>query len=251
VAGKSKFDRCAFKVASTFQPKSRALLSSMGALELKRCWFEGFDEAIEVEAGYSTQMRISQTMIVPAPARALLPPQSGEWYGWGVKLTFKADERPPVKDNKPKPNLFFEHCTVEGAGLFDLSGSPGPAPIQLVVNECACRANTLLALNSQRPKQQPQFQWAGTGNQYDIFGPTWIVHSTQGTPAFSTDVIDLDSWLRFTGEKQPIRSKLNYEIDSAKRSVPLRPREFAIVAPAASQSGLGADPALVGPWSSP
>jgi serine/threonine-protein kinase len=252
VAGKSKFERCAFKVASTFQPKCRALFASMGALEVARCWFEGFDEAIDVDAGYSTQVRISQTMIVPTPSRFLMPPQLGEWYGWGVKLMFKADERPPAKANQPKPNLIFEHCTFEGAGLLDLAGSPGPAPIQLAVSACAFRANTLLALNSQRPKQNPQFQWVGTGNQYDILGPIWIVHSTQGTPAFSTDVIDLDSWLRFTpGEKQPIRNRLNYEIDSAKRSVPARPREFAIQAPAAPQPRPGADPALVGPWSSP
>ena len=38
----------------------------MGPLEVDRCWFEGFDKAIEVAAGFTTDMRISQTMIVPA-----------------------------------------------------------------------------------------------------------------------------------------------------------------------------------------
>ena len=251
LAGKSKLDRCAFKVASPSQPKSRAVFSSMGALEVERCWFEGFDEAIEVEAGYKTEMRMSQTMIVPAPGHGLIPPQPGEWYGWGVKFTFNADIRTPTNGVQSKPNLTLEHCTVEGAGLFDLTTSPGPAPIQLVVNHCAFRANTLLALNSNRSGQH-QFNWVGAGNQYDILGRSWIVHSTQGSPALSTDVTDLDSWLKFTDiEKEPIRSKLKYQIDPARRPASLRPHEFTIEAPAPPLSRPGADPVLVGPWSNP
>lgn len=252
VAGKSKLDRCAFKVATPSQPRSRAVFSSMGALEVERRWFEGFDESIEVEAGYATQMRMIQTMIVPAPGHCAIPPQLGEWYGWGVKLVFKADVRAEQKGIQPKPNLILEHCTVEGAGLFDLTGSAGPAPIQVTVNRCAFRANSMLALNSKRLKQQPQIEWVGAANQYDILGKIWIVHSTEGSPAFSTDVTDLESWLRFArGEKETIRSQLKYQHDPAKRPATLRPQEFTIEAPAPRQSCPGADPLLVGPWSTP
>jgi eukaryotic-like serine/threonine-protein kinase len=251
VAGKSKLERCAFRVASPSPPKGCcALFSSMGPVDVDRCWFEGFDEAVELTAGYTTEMRMSQTMVVPAPEHGPIQEQPGEWYGWGVKLNFKADERPKVV--QPKPNLTLNYCTVEGAGLFDLTGSQGPAPIGLEVNECVFRANTLLAFNSKRPTQQQQIHWEGAANQYDIVGRIWIVHSTAGSPAFSTEITDLESWLRITpGEKNTIRSKLKYQIDPARRPASLRPHDFTIVAPAPPQTRPGANPLLVGPWSNP
>ena len=128
VAGKSKIDRCAFKVALPNQPRGcrAAPLSSLGPVEVDRCWFEGFDEAIELAAGYETKVRISQTMIVPAAGRDPFQAQPGEGYGWGVKSDFKADLRSSTKANRSKPNLILDHCTIEGAGLFDLTGSFGP-----------------------------------------------------------------------------------------------------------------------------
>jgi eukaryotic-like serine/threonine-protein kinase len=251
VAGKSKLERCAFKVASPSLPKGcRALFSSLGPVDVERCWFEGFDEAIEVAAGYTTEMRIRQTMIVPAPGHGPIQDQPGDWYGWGVKFVFNADVRSQA--DQPKPNLILDHCTVEGAGLLDLTGSQGPAPIRLEVNQCVFRANTLLAFNPQRPRQQQQIHWEGAGNQYDIVGHAWIVHSTAGSPAFSMEITDLESWLHITpGENKTIRSKLKYQIDPARRPASLQPHDFTIEAPAPPQSRPGADPAQVGPWSSP
>ena len=228
LAGKSKIERCAFKLESPSQPKECcALLSNMGPLEVDRCWFEGFDKAIEVAAGYTTDIRISQTMIVPASRRAPLQAQPDDLCGWGVKFNFSADIRPPKSGVQPKPNLILNHCTVEGAGVLDLTSSQGPAPIQLAVNQCAFRTNALLAFNSNRPKEQQQIHWEGVANQYDIIGRSWIVHSTEGSPAFSSDVTDLESWLRFApAEKKTIRSKLKYRIDPSARSVPPGPARF-------------------------
>jgi eukaryotic-like serine/threonine-protein kinase len=253
VAGKSKLERCAFKVELPNRPKGCcALFSSLGPVEVERSWFEGFDEAIELQAGYESELRISQTMIVPGSGGGPIQAQPSESYGWGVKCTFKADLRSPAKGTRSKPNFILDHCTVEGAGLFDLTSSPGPAPIQLAVNQCAFRANTLLAFNPKRPEEQQQIYWEGTANQYDILGRTWIVHSTEGSPAFSTGVTDLGSWLHITpGEKNTILSKLKYQVDPTKRPAPLRPRDFAIEAQAPPQSRPGANPALVGPWSNP
>ena len=54
-AGVAKIDRCAFKVAATSHIKgSVALFSDGGALEVDRCWFEGFDKAIELSASNKT-----------------------------------------------------------------------------------------------------------------------------------------------------------------------------------------------------
>jgi hypothetical protein len=253
LAGKSKIERCAFKLEAPSQPKGCcALLSNMGPLEVDRCWFEGFDKAIEVAAGFMTEIRVSQTMIVPAIRRAPLQAQPDDWYGWGVKFDFSADIRPPTSGVQPKPNLILNHCTVEGAGFLDLTSSRGPAPIQLAINQCAFRTNALLAFNSDRPQEQQQIQWVGAANQYDILGRSWIVHSTEGSPAFSTDVTDLESWLRFApAEKKTIRSKLKYQIDPSARSLPPGPRDFAVEAISPSEPCPGADPRLVGPWSKP
>jgi eukaryotic-like serine/threonine-protein kinase len=251
VAGKSKIERCAFKVVSPAPPKGcRAIFSNLGPVDVERCWFEGFDEAIEVTAGYSTEIRISQTMIVPAPGHGPIQAQPGEWYGWGVKFVLDADVRSNVA--QPKPNLILDHCTVEGAGLLDLTSSPGPASIRLEVNQCVFRANALMAFNPKRPKQPEQIQWKGMANQYDILGRSWIVHSTEGSPALSTDATDLDSWLHITpGEKKTIQSKLKYQNDPARRPASLRPHDYAIEPPTPPQSRPGADPRLVGPWSKP
>ena len=100
------------------------LVSNMGGLEVDRCWFEGFDDAIEVDANYGTQMKITQTMIVPNSRLGSDQTHPSEGYGWGLKFKFVADIRPMPKGARPKPNLILDHCLVEGAGLFDLTSSP-------------------------------------------------------------------------------------------------------------------------------
>ena len=87
----------------------------MGALEIERCWFEGFDNAVEVEANNATQMRISQTMIVPDFHRRLLESQPGQWYGWGVKIKFSADNLPPSK-GAPSEAEFDPRSLHDGGG---------------------------------------------------------------------------------------------------------------------------------------
>ena len=246
-ASASTFEHCAFKVAAGPKPKGcRALFSDMGALEVDCCWFEGFDQAIDVTASYMTHMRISQTMIVPASGRDLAHAQVGEWYGWGVKIKFAGALRP----QSAQPNILLDHCTVEGAGLFDLAASEGPARLQVEMKKSVLRGNALLALNRNRPPGE-QIYWQGEANQFDIQGPTWIVNSaSEGSPMFSASVTDLGGWLVFApAEKTPIRTKVKYQIDPSARSEPLQPRDFAIEPGAQPQSHPGADAELVGPRS--
>jgi len=251
-AGKTTIERCAFIVAPGSYPAGcRALASNMGALEIERCWFEGFDDAIEADANYGTEMQIKQTMIVPSSGRGANQTHPSEGYGWGLKFKLIGDIRPTAKGALPKPNLILDHCLVEGAGLFDLTSSQGPAPLRVAVNQCTFRTNSLLALNRKRLKMEEQIHWEGKGNQYDILGHSWIVESaSEGSPAFSKDVVDLDSWLRVTrGEKETVRAKPKYLIDPATRSESRRPSDFAIEGLPQPQAHPGADPSLIGPWS--
>ena len=201
---------------------------------MERCWFEGFDEAIEVAAGYTTEMRISQTMIVPAPGHGPIQRSARRMVRLGREVQVR--RRRTSQGCPAKAEFDPRSLHNRRGGLARLDGQPGPAPIQLEVNQCVFRANTLLAFNPKRPKQQKQIHWEGAANQYDILGRSWIVHSTAGSPAFSTEITDLDSWLHITpGEKKTIRSKLKYQIDPAKRPASLRPLDFAIEAPTPPQ----------------
>ena len=73
-------------------------------------------------------MKISQTMIVPDFHGELSNRPTEPVVRLGREIKFSAGIRPPTKGAKPKPNLILDHCTMEGAGLFDLTSSRGPAP---------------------------------------------------------------------------------------------------------------------------
>jgi hypothetical protein len=247
-AGTVKIERCAFKVAGISSLKgSRAILSNGGKLNVNRCWFEGFDEAIDIVAMINAPAHIQQTMIVPAVDLAQSQGQPIEGYGWGVKLQIGAGGVAQTKS--PQPHLSLEYCTFEGTGLIDAAKSPASFPLEIEVNRCAVAAKAILAC---RPALSPssQIHWRGEGNQYDILGPFWIVLSaTEVTPAFSSAVTDLNSWLLFApGDNRPIPDKLVFLIDPKLRAQSREPRNFAVRAPAAPLRRPGADPELVGPW---
>ena len=52
--------------------------------------------------------------------------------------------------NNPPPHLILEHCTVENAGLIDLTNSPASSQLEVEVNHCAVKAEALLAFQIVR-----------------------------------------------------------------------------------------------------
>ena len=152
----------------------------------------------------------------------------------------------------PLPHLILEHCTVEKAGLIDLTNNPVASVIEVEVNHCAVKAEALLACKPDIPPSS-QVRWRGVGNQYEILGRVWIVLSaSEGTPAFSSAATDLQSWLLFAPEdRNPIQDKLKFLTDVATRAKLAQPSAFKIQTSVAPQITPGADPELVGPWSNP
>ena len=68
----TKIQRCAFEAAGPARLKdSCAIVADGGSLVVDRCWFLGFDKAIEIDAYDGTIARIQQTMIVPATGPAM------------------------------------------------------------------------------------------------------------------------------------------------------------------------------------
>ena len=251
-AGSAKVDRCAFKVMGSSRVKgSRAILSNGGVLDVNRSWFQGFDEAINVTTMNSAPAQIRQTIIVPAFETLPTQVQPPDWYGWGVKIQFGGGRaRPKMKDSSP--HLILEHCTFETAGLIDLTNTSPPSRLNVEVNHCAVKAKALLACR-EGANAFTLMRWQGMGNQYDIDGPAWIVFSaSEGTPALSSAVLDLQSWLqRVPGDRNPIHDKLKFLTPREVRTIQGQPSDFKIQNPVGSQGPPGADPALVGPWSNP
>jgi hypothetical protein len=222
----------------------------MGSLAVERCWFEGFDKAIDLAADYRSHVEIRGTMIVPSTKRDAVAGQGSELYGWGVRIEFRGVDAPNAK--VALANILFDHCTVEGAGLIDLTTSAGPGHMRVEARHCAVRGETLLALHPNRPPES-QIRWQGEANQYDVHGRSWLVSSASaGSPIFSIAATDLKGWVEFApGDKNPILSKLKYQKDPAARPESLRPQDFVIDAPWPPQAHPGANPELVGPWSHP
>ncbi len=230
--------QCAFEVIGDPPPNGGlALASSSLVLTVDRCWFEGFDTAIDIQSFEGTVAKIRQTMIVPRPRLT-------ERRGWGVELHLAPGGEKP----KVVRRLVLEHCTLEGAGFVQLVPAAVQLPLEIEVKQCAVRAEWLLAWKPLKPEDHfaTQFHWHGEGNQFEIRGNSWIVLSREGTPALSAEATDLDSWSKVAAqERDPIRTALHYRIDPALRTVPLRPNDFAID----SLNPPGADPEQVGPWS--
>ncbi len=225
-AGSVKIERCAFKVAGISGLKgSRAIFSNGAKLNVNRCWFEGFDEAFDITAMINAPARIQQTMIVSPANLTQTEGQPLEGYGWGVKLQISAGG--VAKAKNAEPHLTLEYCTFAGTGLIDATKSQGSFQLEIKVNHCAVEAKAVLAC---KPALSPssQVHWLGEGNQYDIHGRFWIVLSaSEVTPAFSSSVTDLNSWVLFApGDNKPIPNKLVFLNDPAVRAKSLQPRDY-------------------------
>jgi eukaryotic-like serine/threonine-protein kinase len=240
-AGFVRIERCAFQVEKSPGPDGSRVLTVEGKdLTIDRCWFQGFDKAIHIDA-FNGSFAIRQTMIVSGSPVAPATPSATDWYGWGVEVQLT----PGGSGEKRK--LVLEDCTFDGAGLLDIVPGPVPLPLDVAVKRCAVRARAILSCPQEH---LAQIRWQGEGNQLEILEKCWIVLSSRmGTPALSTSVIDLESWSKTVGnEKGSIGSTINYHTTPAARPYPSRPRDFAIDATGSPRIKAGADPEKVGPW---
>jgi eukaryotic-like serine/threonine-protein kinase len=247
-AGRCRIERSAIRlVHGPRAAGSRALLSNGGVLEVARSYFQGFDTAIDFAAMGRATAHVSETIFAPStePAAA----QSSEWYSWALRLQVGASLAADPK--RTQPHISLDHCTIDGAGVADLTSNLSSAGLRMQFTHCAIRAEAVLAC---RPGKDPKLQvhWSGSGNQYDILGRPWIVLSAkEGTPLMSTAPTDLAGWLEFVvHETNPVHAKLKFRLDPAMRSAATDPSVFTVEATANSGATPGADPSLVGPSSS-
>jgi serine/threonine-protein kinase len=250
-AGSAKFDRCAFQVKRPDRPpRSSAILSDGGVLEVTRCWFEGFDEAIRIKAMNRATSRLRQTMIVRQTKFEADESGAKDWYGWAVKLQLPAGLGASGKSSQR--HVVLEHCTIDGAGLIDLSESSASSTAEIEVRSCVVKAAALLACKPEAALTS-QISWHGKDNHYEISRPAWIVLSAStGTPALSTGATDHASWSQIApNDQNPILEKLKFAVDASTRPNGAQPFAYRILNSIHSKVASGADPDVVGPWSSP
>lgn len=248
-AGAVKIERCSFEVAGSVRPDGcRAILMEGGNLTVDRCWFQGFDRAIRVQSYSTTVTRIGQTMIVPGPGASASADAGStpELRGWAIGVDLAPTPAPGPRNRR----LVLDHCTIEGAGLLEITGRPGQIPLTAEVGHCAVRVESLLAWKPAQPADPlaADLTWRGVGNQLHVLGRTWVVQSAATmSPALTHAVTDLASWSKFVaGETEAIPTPILYITPARERPDPPRPRDLASDPPPPPARPAGADPALVG-----
>src|SRR5262249_50711029 len=195
-AGRSvQVEHCSFEVEGPRPVGCHALMVAGGNLTLDGCRFEGFDQAIRAQAYGTTVIRLRQTMVVPGIVAA--PAPSSEPRGWALGIEL-------VSGIEPKGHLTLDHCTIEGAGLLELTGGEVRSPLPAEVNFCDVRADALLAGQPRKPeaRRDTVLTWQGLGNRFQIHGGFWVVQSARRmTPAATLGVTDLKSWSQFVARE--------------------------------------------------
>ncbi len=250
-AGRVRLERCSFEVVGDRTiPGLRALNSEGVTVSVDRCWFRGFDEAIQVRAFDQTAAEIRQSMFVPGAGAVGSPMGPEPGRGWAIGLEILPGR---ASAKGPKRRLTLDHCTIEGSGLLAIDGDAGPAPMPVVVEHCAVRAGAILAWKPHKlgDRLDAVVQWKGNGNQLHVLGPSWVVMSRSAmTPELSLGAIDLSSWSNFVSrEADPIRTRIHYQETKHEPGAMPRPSDFEIDSTRALDDRAGADAAVVGPWS--
>ncbi|WP_406694482.1 serine/threonine-protein kinase [Singulisphaera sp. Ch08] len=235
-AGKVTLDRSAFK--ATGQGIGTRAVNAQGmSLTATGCWFEGFDQALDIAAFNGSSVTVRQCVMIRAKAGE--PPS-----GWALRVRSKPGGS---RNDKLGRRLVLDRCTVLGKGLFNLVGFSPQMPCLVEVNGCAVLAESVLAWEPQPPGLPPSdeaLHWAGRDNLYDVHGKAWIVLSPQGAPDFPDGPKDLDSWAKLVDESAPLSPPAKFKTDPTNLSESPAPPDLLVLE---TEHPVGADPDRVGP----
>ena len=238
--GKARLERCAFTAIGGLKG-SRAVAAEGGGLAVDGCWFEGFDEAIDVASFAGSTIAIRQSMMVRAAT-------DDRPFGWAVRV-----RRAAGRAAKGPRRLVLDHCTVKGEGLLDLVDFSPESPLKVEIDACAVMADAILAWVPPEPGTSltpDALDWKGQWNQYDIRGKAWVVLSPRGTPELPDGPSDLASWRSNMKELEPFRPPIRFRTPPESLSDSSTPGDLAVI-DLDVQTPPGADPDKVGPAALP
>jgi len=219
------FERCTFRAIGPAEGSRLALAEGRKAT-VSGCLFEGFETALDVQAGPGMAVALKQSIFLSART--------------GEEATGRAVRIRSMFGQGAACRLSAENCSVR-AGAFLESGNFHPAsPLEVEASGSAFLVKTLLAFEGDdaapmaRSATDSAVRWKGRGGRYQVTGGPWAT--------FPKAPADLDAWAALTGESggQVVPLKLAKEPPD-----PTTPRDCALL----DEGGkpVGADPALVGP----
>ncbi|AMV39140.1 serine/threonine protein kinase [Planctomyces sp. SH-PL62] len=239
-AGKAEIERCSFRTAPAVGYSGSCAVQAVGgALTISHCWFEGFQTGVEVRALAGASHVIRQSMFVPGgtPTEAIKAGRPVR-TGWAGKVQFEGGGA-----RGGARSIRLEHCTVVGEGFLRLVGFSDLSKLVTEVVSCAFKGDRLLDWQptpAEAPPSRDALIWKGIENQYDVAGDSWI-----SGPESAPSVTGLDDWSARFAETQPIRSAVQFTMESVTPDGRLTPRAYSLVRPASTAPG--ANPAEVGP----
>jgi len=239
-AGTVALDRCSLRTTPTAgYPGSVAIRTVGGDLSVDRCWFEGFQVAVEIQSLAGSSHALRRSMFVPGgtPSDAVKegrPVRSG----WAARVIFQGGG---VRGRGR--SIHLDHCTVAGEGLLKVSGFGDPSVLTAEVESCVVRGERLIEWDPSPPDANfdpKSLGWKGVGNQLDLVGDSWIAGGSK-VPT----IANLDEWAGRFAEDQAIRSGVQFTMEPVTSDGRLTPQAYALVRP--DDSRPGADPQEVGP----
>ena len=229
-------DRCSFRVEGSVAG-SRAVTVEGSNTAAAGCWFEGFDQAIDVGLFQGGAVKLTQCMFVRGKA-------DDAPIGWALRTRMMAGGG----RSKTPRSVVFDRCTVQGHGVLDIVGFSPEAPLKASLTQTAALVDTVLAWEPSKPEvelDKASLLWTGVDNLYDVEGDNWMVASSNGGAGLPDGPIDLRGWSSRMNERDTEPPPLKFAVKPENLSQTPTPQDFAVTN--STLRPRGADPKYVGP----
>ena len=239
--GDLTLDRCSFRSSGGRADGGQAVVAEGRSAAVDGCWFDGFDPAIELAASPGSHATIAGSMIVRVPAGPEGP------TGRAIRVNTFSTE-PAGRPGLIGPSLAVRRCTVLAGTLIELAGAPGRDPLGVEVAANAVRSRSLVRWGSPPDARRVKgVTWTGKGNLFDLPEGGWVDPPASamdtGPDMARSAIVDLAALCAGTGDRRAFKFA---EEPATATPGEINPAGFALD-PGAGRTGLGADPAKVGP----
>lgn len=235
-SGGLSLDRCLF-TAKERGRSARAVKYEGTRLDVRGCWFQGFDRALDLVSFPGARLSIRQSMFVWNKF-------DGRESGWALR--WQGLEAPKVEG---KRMLVMDRCTLfglSGGGLLEVAGGgSAESPFHVEIKRTALKTQNLLMWGLAPDKFPKAIRWNGSDNRYDLGGAAWIVLPPNGVANLADSPSDLASWKKVATEDDATKADpLSFANPKPASSRTIEPSDFSLSGD--GNQSIGADPNSVG-----